>query len=98
MEKKHFFLKLIPRRPDFAQTMTEVEKSIMQEHIVYWKNYMNKGMVIVFGPVMDPKGTYGMGIIEADNAEDVKKFTEGDPASKINIYEFYPMRAVLPGK
>ncbi|MGH2566251.1 MAG: YciI family protein, partial [Ginsengibacter sp.] len=66
--------------------------------IVYWKDYMSKGMVIVFGPVMDPKGTYGMGIIEADNEEQVKKFNEGDPASKINNYEFYPMRAVLPDK
>jgi uncharacterized protein len=60
--------------------------------------FMSKGMVLVFGPVMDPKGPYGMGVIESDNEEQVKKFTEEDPASKINTYEFYPMRAVLPGK
>lgn len=98
MEKKHFFLKLIPVRPDFATTMTEDERNIMQQHVVYWKNFMNRGMVVVFGPVMDPRGPYGMGIITAENDDEVKKFTEGDPASKINMYEFYPMRAVLPDK
>ncbi len=59
---------------------------------------MNKVMVIVFGPVMDPKGPYGMGVLEADEEEQVNKFTEEAPGSKINTYEFYPMRAVLPDK
>jgi hypothetical protein len=32
-EMKQFLCKLIPRRPTFAQDMTEVERKIMQEHI-----------------------------------------------------------------
>jgi uncharacterized protein len=95
MDKKHFALKLIPCRPTFSQDMTPKERDIMMEHITYWKDLMEKDKVIVFGPVMDPKGTYGLGVIEAENEEEVKAFIAGDPATKINTYEFYPMRAVV---
>jgi hypothetical protein len=46
MNKKYFALKLNPSRPDFAQTMTDEEKSIMQQHAAYWKNYMDQGKVV----------------------------------------------------
>ncbi len=97
MDKKHFALKLIPCRPTFAQDMTPEERAIMQQHVVYWKDLMDKGKVLVFGPVMDPKAVYGLGIIEAENEEEVKSFIANDPATKINTYEFYPMRAVVKG-
>lgn len=95
MEKKHFALKLVPCRPTFSQDMTADERSIMQQHLAYWRDLMDKGMVIVFGPVMDPKGAYGFGVIEVENEEQVHAFIANDPASKINTYEFYPMRAII---
>jgi uncharacterized protein YciI len=95
MNKKHFALKLIPCRPTFAQDMTEEERAIMQQHVVYWRALMDKGKVLVFGPVMDPKAVYGLGIIEAENEEEVESFIANDPATQINTYEFYPMRAVV---
>jgi len=95
MDKKHFALKLISCRPTFAQDMTPEERVIMQQHVVYWRELMDKGKVLVFGPVMDPKAVYGLGIIEAENEEEVKAFIANDPATKINTYEFYPMRAVV---
>ncbi|MFC0182305.1 YCII-related domain-containing protein [Pseudarcicella hirudinis] len=98
MTKKHFCLKLIPARPTFAQDMTEAEREIMQKHVVYWKELMDQGLVIVFGPVSDPAGTYGLGIVEVENEELLKSMTENDPASSINHYEIYPMRAITPQK
>ena|SRR3978361_502769 len=95
MNKKHFALKLLPCRPTFAQDMTPEERSIMQQHSAYWRDLMDKGMVIVFGPVMDPGGAYGLGVIEVDNEEQVQTFIANDPASKINTYEYYPMLAVI---
>jgi len=95
MDKKHFALKLIPCRPSFSQDMTPEERAIMTEHIAYWKALMDKDKVIVFGPVMDPAGVYGLGVIEAENEEEVKAFIANDPATKINTYEYYPMRAVV---
>jgi uncharacterized protein YciI len=95
MDKKYFVLKLIPGRVDFAQTMTVEEKIIMQQHVAYWKDNMDKGSVLVFGPVLDPKGVYGLGIVSAVDEEEINTFIAADPATAINLYEYYPMRAVV---
>ena len=98
MEKKYFVLYLLPSRPDFAQTMTEAERSIMMRHVEYWTEIMNKGKVLVFGPVLDPKGIYGIGIIAVDNEQEVKDFIAKDPATRINQYEYFEMKAMVPAK
>jgi hypothetical protein len=98
MNKKYFALKLNPRRPDFAQTMTEEERAIMQQHVTYWQDFMNKGKVIVFGPVLDPNAVYGLGVLSVDNEQEVNDFIANDPAGKINNYEYHPMLAVEPSK
>ena len=97
MNKKYFVLKLNPTRHDFAQTMTVAEKEIMQQHIVYWKRYMDQGIMLIFGPVMDPEAVYGLGIVAVDDEQQVKELIDNDPASKINIYEYHPMMAMVPG-
>jgi uncharacterized protein YciI len=96
MDKQYFFLKLNPARPDFAQTMNADEQQIMLQHVDYWKDLMAKGKVVVFGPVFDPKAVYGIGVICAESEDEVKEFIAKDPATEINIYEYYAMRAVLP--
>jgi len=96
MEKLFYVLHLLPSRPDFAMTMSPEERAIMVSHIGYWTDLMNQGKVYAFGPVMDPKGIYGLGIVSVDNEEELKTFIENDPAGKINRYEFFPMKAVVP--
>jgi len=96
MEKQYYALYLMPPRPDFAQTMTDEERSIMMQHVGYWTELMNQGKVVAFGPVMDPRIVYGLGIICVENEQEVKDFIVGDPAGKINKYEYYPMRAIVP--
>jgi len=98
MNKKFFALRLNPSRADFIQTMTEEEKSSMQQHGAYWRRFMNQGKVIVFGPVLDPKAVYGLGILAVEDEQEVKDFIAGDPANKINSYEYYLMLAVIPEK
>ena len=97
MNTKHFVLYLRPSRPDFAFTMTDEEKAIMGQHVSYWTEKMNDGKVIAFGPVLDPKGPYGLGIISTDDEQEVRGFIEGDPAGKINQYEYFPMKAIVQG-
>jgi hypothetical protein len=94
----HYFLKLNPCRPTFAQDMTDAERHIMQLHVAYWGSLMNKGMVVVYGPVMDPAGVYGIGVVEAEDEAQLKEMIKNDPASQINNYDYYPMRAVLAEK
>jgi uncharacterized protein YciI len=96
MEKKHFFIRLIPPRTSFTTDMTEAERAIMQEHVVYWKGLLDKGIAIVYGPVFDPKGGYGIGIVEIDDEEGVQDIMKNDPTMKSGnfTYEINNMRAV----
>lgn len=94
MDKKYYVLYLIPSRPDFAQTLTDEERSIMQQHFIYLKRYLDQGVLLVFGPVSDPKGTYGIAIAGVETEEQLRTLMDNDPASRINTYEFYPMRAI----
>jgi hypothetical protein len=59
---------------------------------------MDRGLVIVFGPVADPRGTYGVAILELEKA-DANALGMNDPTIKANVgfrYEVYRMdRAVL---
>src|SRR5262245_36144669 len=96
MEKKFFALHLLPPRVDFALTMNEDERSIMMAHIDYWTELMNKGLVVVFGPVMDPNGIYGLGVVKVESDEQLKSIMDNDPANGLNRYEFFPMKAVTP--
>jgi uncharacterized protein YciI len=93
----YFFLKLIPPRATFAQDITEEETKIMLDHGAYWRELQNKGIAIIFGPVMDPKGVWGAGIIEADTKNDVNNLAANDPAIRtgLNTIEIYPMKAVV---
>ena len=96
-EKKHFVIKLIPHRPTFAQDMTEEESNIMKQHAAYWKDKADKGIALVYGPVRDPKGAYGLGIVEVENEEEARRFAADDPAVKsgLNRIETYPMHAIF---
>ena len=95
-EKKYYVLKLLPPRPTFAFDMNDEERAVMQKHIAYWAEYLQKGIAVVYGPVNDPKGPYGIGIVEVDSEEDVKQLIANDPAAKINTYDVAPMfRAIL---
>lgn len=98
MEKLYYAIKLVPSRPTFAHDMTDDEKVIMQEHIIYWQQYLEQGIVVAIGPVLDPNGAYGFGILAVDSEEQVKALISTDPAIKINAYEYYRMMALVPSK
>ncbi|HEX5509375.1 MAG TPA: YciI family protein [Pseudolabrys sp.] len=93
----NFFLKLVPPRPSFAADMNDAEKRMMQEHVGYWKAKLDRGEVVVFGPVLDPAGPFGMGVISAPDEPGARAFADNDPAMKSNRgfkCEIHPMRAV----
>jgi len=93
----HFVLKLNPPRPSFAADMNREEAALMQEHAGYWGALLNKGGVVVFGPVMDPKGPYGLGVAEFADAAEAQQFADRDPviqAGRGFSYEINPMQAM----
>src|SRR5207247_9680633 len=47
-----FVLRLIAPRPNFAQTMTDAEREIMNRHAAHWRPYLERGDMVVFGPIL----------------------------------------------
>ena len=94
----HFFLKLVPPRPTFALDLTEAEAKLMQQHAVYWRGLLERRIAIVYGLVGDPKGAYGIGVVEVDDKTDPQALAAGDPTITAHAgfrYEIFPMpRAV----
>ncbi|GAC1351472.1 MAG: hypothetical protein NVSMB1_04840 [Polyangiales bacterium] len=78
--------------------MSESEREVMIAHVGYWRNLLNQGVAIVFGPVADPKGGWGVGIVEVDGKEALTPIEANDPAILAGLgmrYEVLPMlRAV----
>ncbi|MDV3293742.1 MAG: hypothetical protein LYZ70_05680 [Nitrososphaerales archaeon] len=57
-----------------------------------------RGVAVVFGPVADPKGVWGIGVIEAKDETELRKLHESDPVIKERLghrYEIYPMPKVI---
>lgn len=96
----HFLVKLIPPRPSFALDMTAEETRLMQQHVDYWSDLAQKGVALIFGPVLDPAGSYGIGVVELETADDLKDLTANDPVSKSGRqfrHEAYLMPQVVVG-
>jgi uncharacterized protein YciI len=97
---KTWFVRLIPPRPTFMQDMTESEQKLMQEHFVYLKDLYSKGICIFGGPVLDPKGVYGVLVFEAATEVEARAIASADPSVKagLNRIEVAEMRVAFPPK
>ena len=74
-----FAFRLIAPRPTFAQDMTEGEREVMGRHAAHWQPYIDDGRMVVFGPVLDGTGSWGLGVVEADSEEELRAFAAEDP-------------------
>jgi uncharacterized protein len=77
---KGFLFRLIPPRADFAVTVTESERAMMGAHLAYWSNLAAQGTAVAFGPVGDPEGPYGIGIVLVPDIGAAELLRDGDPA------------------
>ena len=94
-EKEIFAAKLISPRSTFPADITDDERIIMRYHAAYLNRFLDKGQVVVYGPVFDPAGAYGIGIFCVHTEDELKAILAHDPALQIGRYEYYPMMAVL---
>ena len=74
-----FVFRLIAPRPTFALDMTDEERTVMERHAAYWQSFIESGQMVIFGPVVDAAGSWGLGVVEADEDE-LRAFAAGDPA------------------
>ncbi len=74
-----FVFRLQAPRPNFALDMTDEEREIMGRHAAYWQPLVEAGQMVVFGPVLDSTGSWGLGVVEADDEDELRAFADGDP-------------------
>ena len=93
----HFVYKLVPPRPTFAFDMDETEAELMSKHAAYWRDQLDQGRVIVFGPVMDPAGVWGLGVLEMEDDAGARGLVLADPviAAGVCTFELHPIDAVV---
>jgi uncharacterized protein YndB with AHSA1/START domain len=98
-ERRYFLCRLLAPRPTFTVDMTAAEQEVMRNHAAYWRDLLRKDVAVVFGPVADPGGAWGVGIVRADDEERVQALRDGDPvilSGRGFSYEILPMlRAVV---
>ncbi len=93
-----FFVTTNNPRPTFNLDMTPEERATMQAHVAYWTEKAERGIAIVFGPVMDPEGVFGMGVYQAENEAEMRRLLDADPAKGLLQYEVLPMARAVIGK
>jgi len=60
--------------------MSADERATMIEHVGYWSTLTEQGRVLAFGPVGDPGGAYGIGIVLAESQTEAEALRDHDPA------------------
>ena len=74
-----FVFRLKAPRPTFAQDMSNAEREIMGRHAAHWQPLIDSGQMVVFGPVLDDTGSFGLGVIEAEDEEELRAIAAQDP-------------------
>lgn len=91
---QYYLCKLIAPRPTFAFDMNEAEAKVMQEHVVYWSGFLQQGIAIAFGPVADPAGPWGLGLVGVRDEQVLRELEANDPVIRAGLgfrYEALPM-------
>ena len=94
----YFLCRLNPPRPTFALDMSDDERQLMQRHSAYWKELLDRGKAVVFGPVGDPAGVWGMVVVVADNRAEAETLASKDPVIVSNrsfSYDVLPMLSAV---
>ncbi|HWC39125.1 MAG TPA: YciI family protein [Acidimicrobiales bacterium] len=74
-----YVFRLRAPRPTFALDMTDDEREIMGAHAAHWRPLVESGQMVVFGPVLDSTGSWGLGVVEAEDEDELRAFAAGDP-------------------
>jgi uncharacterized protein len=75
-----FVFRLKAPRPNFALDMSDEEREVMGRHAAHWQSYIDSGQMVIFGPVLDSTGSWGLGVVQADDEDEVREFAARDPA------------------
>jgi uncharacterized protein YciI len=74
-----FVFRLKAPRPNFALDMSDEEREVMGRHAAHWQPYIESGQMVIFGPVLDGTGSWGLGVVQADDEDELRDFAARDP-------------------
>ena len=74
-----YVLRLQTPRPTFAVDMTDEEREIMGRHAAHWQPLIDSGHMVVFGPVLDQTGSWGLAVVESEDEDELRAFAAKDP-------------------
>ena len=97
---RFFLLRLNPPRPTFPENMNAMERAVMQEHSAYWAEFLKQGTAVVYGPVEDSKGTWGVAIVRVLDEQASLALAADDPAIRSGLgfrYDISPMPRAFVG-
>jgi uncharacterized protein len=93
-----FLYRLLPPRPTFSDDMTRDEADVMERHVGYWQDLLGRDVALAFGPVLDPNGPWGLGLLDLDDEDDARAIGRNDPAVESGMcrFEVVPMQLIRP--
>jgi uncharacterized protein YciI len=93
-----FLYRLQPPRPSFSRDMSPEEAEVMERHVAYWQDLLNREVALAFGPVLDPDDPWGLGLLDLDDEAAARAIGERDPAVRSGTctFEVVPMQLVRP--
>src|SRR5581483_2459929 len=74
-----FVLRLKAPRRNFAQTITEEERASMGRHAAHSAPWLERGAMVVFGPVRSEDDSYGLAVVESEDEQELRAFAAEDP-------------------
>jgi uncharacterized protein len=93
-----FLYRLLPPRPTFARDMSPSEAEVMQRHVGYWQDLLDRDVALAFGPVLHPEDPWGLGLLDVDDEQTAQAIAQDDPAVQAGTcaYEVVPIDLVRP--
>jgi uncharacterized protein len=78
--------------------MSSEEGEVMQRHAGYWQDLLGREVAVAYGPVMDPEGSWGLGLLDVEDENEAREIAERDPAveSGTCTYALVPIDLVRP--
>lgn len=93
-----FLLRIEPTRPGFTlQNMSAEEARLATQHVQYLGSLLDTGKLSLAAQVFDPKGFWGLVIVNAPDRQTAQAVLDGDPMVKAKMFrgEVIPLRVVL---
>ncbi|HEV7649642.1 MAG TPA: YciI family protein [Actinophytocola sp.] len=94
---RFFVFRFVPYKPDLPTSMTAAEAATMAEHGAYWQALADRGTAVVFGPVADPAGAWGVAIVEVATEAAAQAIRAADPVVRADLgpVEIHPMPVAI---